>query len=94
MTEWIAVISAGVGALSTIFVERIKHNDHEEVYADHTAELFTRLDKITKERDELKTQVIELQAKVDEQTAQIEQLNEQMVKLTKAVKGVEDEQLD
>jgi uncharacterized coiled-coil DUF342 family protein len=89
------VLGALLGVFGTMYTAKLKHSDHEDVYADHTAELFERLDKITQERDDLKGQVIALQGKVEEQTAQIEALKTQMASLTKAVKGVEKhEQLD
>ena len=64
----------------------------EDVYADHTKELFERLDKLTNERDELKDQVLEQSKTIDILNGQIKQLrqdNEQLIeqvrKLTEKV---------
>lgn len=64
----------------------------EDIYADHTRELFKRLDKLTDERDELKDQVLEQSKTIDTLNGQIKQLrqdNEQLIeqvrKLTEKV---------
>lgn len=48
----------------------------EDVYADHTQELFGRLDKLTDERDELKDQVLEQSKTIDTLNTQIKQLRQ------------------
>lgn len=48
----------------------------EDVYADHTQELFDRLDKLTEERDGLKDQVLEQSKTIDTLNTQIKQLRQ------------------
>lgn len=48
----------------------------EDVYADHTQELFDRLDKLTDERDGLKDQVLEQSKTIDTLNDQIKQLRQ------------------
>ena len=64
----------------------------EDVYADHTQELFDRLDKLTEERDGLKDQVLEQSKTIDTLNNQIKQLRkdndrliDQVHKLTEKV---------
>lgn len=81
------LISAIGGAVITgvfgVWLQRLKNQEsNENVYADHTNDLFERLDKITSERDDLKEQVIELKAQVEKLNSVIDSLNEQMVNLT------------
>lgn len=67
----------------------------EDVYADHTQELFERLDKLTDERDELKDQVLEQSKTIDTLNTQIKQLRQdndrlidQVHKLTERVNAL------
>jgi len=80
-------ISAVVGGVVTgvfgVWLQRLKNKGvNESVYADHTQELFKRLDKITQERDDLKDQVIELKGQVKQLNIVIDSLNNQMGNLT------------
>ena len=81
------LISAIGGAVMTgifgVWLQRLKNQgSNESVYADHTNDLFKRLDRITSERDDLKEQVIELKAQVQELNSVIDSLNKQMGNLT------------
>lgn len=58
----------------------------EDIYADHTRELFNRLDNLTKERDGLKEQNIELMSQVKELRKQTGLLKKQVQNLTAQVK--------
>ncbi|GAB6091801.1 hypothetical protein [Furfurilactobacillus curtus] len=85
------IVSVVMGSSFTGYLtyrSTIKKNqtDREDIYADHTGELWDRLDKITSERDELKAQVIKLQTKVEEQSRMIDDMTHQIGKLTKEVK--------
>lgn len=88
MIETIQVaISAVVGGVVTgvfgVWLQRTKNKGtNESIYADHTQELFDRMDKITRERDDLKDQVIELKGQVGKLNGVIDSLNEQMGDLT------------
>jgi len=77
------LISAIGGAVITgvfgVWLQRLKNQgSNENVYADHTKELFDRLDQITQERDDLKVQVIKLQNQVSKQNNTIDALNKQV----------------
>lgn len=77
------LISAIGGAVITgvfgVWLQRLKNQgSNENVYADHTRELFDRLDQITQERDDLKAQVIKLQDQVSKQNNTIDALNKQV----------------
>ncbi|KRO00880.1 hypothetical protein [Companilactobacillus kimchiensis] len=77
------LISAIGGAVITgifgVWLQRLKNQgSNENVYADHTKELFERLDQITQERDDLKVQVIKLQNQVSKQNNTIDALNKQV----------------
>lgn len=77
------LISAIGGAVITgifgVWLQRLKNQgSNENVYADHTKELFERLDQITHERDDLKVQVIKLQNQVSKQNNTIDALNKQV----------------
>lgn len=81
------LISAIGGAVITgvfgVWLQRLKNQgSNENIYADHTNDLFKRLDRITSERDDLKEQVIELKAQVQNLNVVIDSLNEQMASLT------------
>ncbi|MQS52182.1 hypothetical protein [Companilactobacillus mishanensis] len=77
-----AVGGGAITGLTGVWGLHVKNRgSNEQVYAEHTDELFDRLDKITSERDDLKEQVIKLTAKVNEQTKVIDQLNKQMGEL-------------
>jgi len=81
------MISAIGGAVVTgifgVWLQRLKNQgSNENVYAEHTEDLFKRLDKITNERDDLKEQVIELKGQVEKLNDVIDSLNEQMGNLT------------
>lgn len=58
----------------------------EDIYADHTRELFARLDNLTKERDDLKEQNIELMSQVNALRKQTGLLKKQVQNLTAQVK--------
>ena len=80
------LISAIGGAVITgvfgVWLQRLKNQgSNENVYADHTKELFERLDQITQERDDLKVQVIKLQEQVSKQNNTIDALNKQVGEL-------------
>lgn len=76
----------------------------EDIYAEHTQELFARLDNLTKERDDLREQNIELMSQVNalrKQTGllkkQVQNLTAQVKQLTKAIekqKGNKNEKDD
>ncbi|HCD08246.1 MAG TPA: hypothetical protein DEQ50_08335 [Lactobacillus sp.] len=77
------LISAIGGAVITgvfgVWLQRLRNQgSNENVYADHTKELFDRLDQITQERDDLKVQVIKLQDQVSKQNNTIDALNKQV----------------
>lgn len=81
------IISAIVGAIITgvfgVWLQRLKNQgSNENIYAEHTNDLFKRLDEITDERDDLKKQVIELRAEVAQLNTVIDSLNGQMGNLT------------
>jgi len=96
MIETIQVaISAVVGGVVTgvfgVWLQRTKNKGtNESVYADHTQELFDRLDKITQERDDLKEQVIKLNNLVQKQSNIIDSLNEQVGKLNEKFDSMEE----
>lgn len=88
----IAIISSLFGgALGAFFNYKGKvvtgNASLEDIYADHTRELFERLDKLTKERDELKSQNVELVSQVKQLKEQVQSLTKQVKKLTKVVEG-------
>lgn len=73
-----AVLGGGTVAAVINYVSS-KSSDNvkrEDVYADHTQELFDRLDKLTDERDELKDQVLEQSKTIDTLNTQIKQLRQ------------------
>lgn len=81
------LISAVAGGVVTgifgVWLQRTKNRGtNESVYAEHTEDLFKRLDKITNERDDLKFQVIELKGQVKKLNGVIDSLNEQVGELT------------
>ena len=51
----------------------------EDIYADHTEELFKRLDNLTNERDDLKQQNINLMNQVKQLRAQVRNLTTQLI---------------
>lgn len=59
----------------------------DDIYADHTEELFKRLDYLTNERDDLKQQNINLMNQVKQLRAQVRNLTTQVNKLTKIIEG-------
>ena len=59
----------------------------EDIYADHTEELFKRLDNLTNERDDLKQQNINLMNQVKQLRSQVKNLTTQVNKLTKIIEG-------
>lgn len=88
----IAIISSLFGgALGSFFNYKGKvvagNASLEDIYADHTKELFSRLDKLTKERDELKSQNVELVNQVKQLRTQVQTLTKQVKELTKVVEG-------
>lgn len=92
MREIVPVIISSLfgGALGAFFNYKGKAADanafREDIYADHTEELFRRLDNLTKERDDLKAQNIELMSQVKQLKTQTRQLKEQVQSLTQQVK--------
>lgn len=89
----IAVVSSLFGgALGAFFNYKGKTvsaiASQEDVYADHTKELFDRLDKLTRERDGLKEQNIELISQVHQLQQQTNQLKKQVQSLTRQVKDL------
>ena len=103
LIETILSIIGGSGLASWLTYRSTVKRDNtrrEDIYADHTGELWERLDKITDERDELSKTVIKLQSKVDDQSKtireqskvidafgkQVNQLSEQVKKLSGEMK--------
>lgn len=89
----VAVISSLFGgALGAFFNYKGKTvsaiTSREDIYADHTEELFKRLDNLTKERDGLKEQNIELMGQVHQLQQQTNQLKKQVQSLTRQVKDL------
>ncbi|MEK1387083.1 hypothetical protein HCZ02_09265 [Limosilactobacillus fermentum] len=87
----IAVVSSLFGgALGAFFNYKGKTvsaiASQEDVYADHTKELFKRLDKLTDERDELKDQVLEQSKTIDILNGQIKQLRQDNERLIEQVR--------
>lgn len=83
-------ISAVMGGIVTgvfgVWLQRIKNKGtNESIYADHTQELFERLDKITQERDDLKEQVMKLQNQIERQNELINKQNGIIDSLNKQV---------
>lgn len=104
LIETIFSVICGSGLASWLtYRSTIKRDktQREDIYADHTGELWERLDKITDERDELSKTVIKLQGKVDDQSntiktqsqvidelgRQVERLGDQIKALTGEVKN-------
>lgn len=76
------IFVAAVTAVGTVKTAQAKAKSKiEDVYADHTQELFNRVDKLTTERDDLKAQVIQLQHQVSD-------LQDKIDSLTKAIHDV------
>ncbi|GEO58464.1 hypothetical protein [Companilactobacillus bobalius] len=81
-----AISGAVITGIFGVWLQRLKNQgSNEGVYADHTNDLFERLDRITNERDDLKEQVIELKAQVQKLNSVIDSLNKQMGSLTSQV---------
>jgi len=88
-----AVIGGVVTGVFGVWLQRVKNqSSNESVYANHTQDLFERLDKITSERDDLKNQVIELQGQVKTLNAQIKTLNTKFDEFNKIERTNEHEQ--
>jgi peptidoglycan hydrolase CwlO-like protein len=90
----IAIVSAVSGAAVTgfynVWVQKTKNvGNNESVYAEHTEDMWKRLDDLTYERDDFKSQVITLQAEVEEQTRVIDQLNKQIGELSNKFEELE-----
>ncbi|APX72728.1 hypothetical protein M5C72_06375 [Companilactobacillus allii] len=74
-----AVVGGAVTGIFGVWLQRTKNKgSNESIYADHTQELFDRLDKITQERDDLKEQVIKLNNQVQKQSNIIDSLTKQV----------------
>lgn len=83
------IITAALGYLSKVN-DNQSHN--EKVYADHTDELFERIDHLTDERDKSNRQVVKLQAKIETQNrtisslkAKVDRQNEVIDKMTQQI---------
>ncbi|WP_270529177.1 hypothetical protein [Limosilactobacillus vaginalis] len=94
MKDFIVPIVSAIfgGAITAFFNYRGKalgaFTNREDIYADHTEDLFKRLDNLTEERDELKSQNIELTSQVKQLRTQTKQLTEQVKTLTKQVESL------
>lgn len=92
MKDFIVPIVSAIfgGAITALFNYRGKvvgdFTNREDIYADHTRELFARLDNLTKERDDLKEQNIELMSQVNALRKQTGLLKKQVQNLTAQVK--------
>ncbi len=73
------------GALTWWATSKNDGTQREDVYADHMPEIWSRLDKITQERDDLKVQVESLQDQVSKQSATIDNQSRIIDKLNKSV---------
>lgn len=60
----------------------------EDVYADHMPEMWDRLDKISRERDDLKIQVESLQEQVNKQSLTIEKQSKIIDQLNRSINGL------
>lgn len=78
-------ITAVIGAWGTVWLQRAKNQgNNESVYAEHTEDLFRRIDKLTtdlekrtQERDDLKEQVLSLKGQVKELEIKIDKLSKE-----------------
>jgi len=76
-------ITAVIGAWGTVWLQRAKNQgNNENIYASHIDETLDRLEERTKERDDLRSQVMELQNQVKKQSELINSLNNQIKELT------------
>lgn len=95
-------ISAIVGGVITgifgVWLQRTKNiSSNEGIYAEHIDGTLDRLEQRTKERDDLRSQVMELQNQIKKQSELIEQqnkvinsLNDQIGELTNKFKIMEE----
>ncbi|CAJ1189381.1 hypothetical protein CPEBRM1_ABPJDJAI_01140 [Companilactobacillus paralimentarius] len=78
-------ITAVIGAWGTVWLQRAKNQgNNENIYAEHTEELFRRIDKLTtdlekrtQERDDLKEQVLSLKGQVRNLEIKIDKLSQE-----------------
>jgi peptidoglycan hydrolase CwlO-like protein len=96
ITAIIAAVTAVLtGAMTYVAASRGNDAKREGIYAEHTQDLWDRLDKVTqdleartKERDGLRGQVEELQNKVEIQSKTIDQLNQTIGQLSAQMKDL------
>lgn len=77
-------ITAVIGAWGTVWLQHAKNQgNNESVYAEHTRDLFRRIDKLTtdlekrtQERDDLKQQVLSLKERVKNLETKIDKLSQ------------------
>lgn len=90
--HWLTSLLSG-GALGGIITASLAYlsnrNDSrshsETVYADHTDDLFERIDKLTDERDKSNRQAVKLQAKVEAQTVTINKLEKEVAEQNRII---------
>lgn len=78
-------ITAVIGAWGTVWLQRAKNQgSNENVYAEHTEDLFRRIDKLTtdlekrtQERDDLKEQVLSLKGQVEKLEIKIDKFSQE-----------------
>jgi len=83
-------ISAIVGGVITgvfgVWLQRVKNQgSNEGIYAEHIDGALDRLEERTKERDDLKNQVMQLQLQIKQQSLLIEKQNKVINSLNKQV---------
>lgn len=86
----IALIGSVFGGAVTAFYsykgKRLTNTtDSEKIYADHTDDLFARIDKLTDERDKSNREAVKLQAKVEAQTETISKLEKEVTEQSKII---------
>lgn len=98
---WVGIISAGITAAVSLFVAKFNNSTTAEgIYAEHTKDLWKRLDtvsnqleNVTAERDELKDQVQKLQDEVEKQSKLIDELTTQIGSLNANFKEERNEKI-
>lgn len=79
----IALVTSG---LTYLGIRSQASSSNEGIYADHTKELWEKIDSVSNERDDLKTQVLKLQTQVENAQRTIDALNNQIGELTDQLK--------
>lgn len=90
--HWLSSLLSGgaLGAIVTAILTYLsKRNEsrsrNETIYADHTDELFDRIDKLTDERDQSNRQADKLRIKVEAQTETISKLEKEVERQSKII---------